>query len=282
MRRVRRTAWREIVRRALPGVRLARRASSHALAAAESALSLSLPRELSSLLRETNGVGSGTGAALIWSVADLVSRNREFRDTPLDAESYGPFDSLLFVGEEGNGDLFAYDTKREGSPGSAAIVRWDHETDERLPIAEGLVQYFAVRAASVPRSSAARRQVVSIWAGRSRSRRTFDAYLAAGGSRRTSKDGLPLSRFQADYGLTLKQALGSEQRALFVPRPTGIRRLLADEHGGHSFAAEAAKRATALGHAKANVAILVYGLRHRPRKGALPRRVAFVGSFEFE
>jgi hypothetical protein len=281
----RKAAWRGILRRVVPGARLARGASARALAAARSALSVSLPPELSQLLSETNGVGGDHGVALVFSVADLVSQNRAFREpAELDLELYKPFDSLLFFGAEGNGDLFAYDQA------SSTIVRWDHETDERPEVARDLEQYLRARAeaasgdaGAVDRSSAdLPGQVVSVWVGQFQSPEAFKAYIELGGSGRTSEDGLPQSPFHAEFGLTLKDALRSTQYVIYVPRPTGIQRLLADQQGAHSFVAEAARLATAAGQAKANAAILLYGISYERRPGVPARELTFVGSFEFE
>ena len=284
------TAWREMVRRVVPSARLAQGASLRALTSAESALAVGLPRELRGLLGQTNGVRSGGGTRLIWPVADLVSQNRAFRDpAQSEADLYAPFGSLLLFGEEGNGDLFAYDTAA-GHSAAVPIVKWDHETDERSPFARDPPHYLRLRADTAAADGAAERGVsadagrgvVSVWVGSYRTAAEFKAYLAAGGSGVISEDGLPLSRFQADHGLTKDDVLTSEEHTVFVPRPTDAGQLLSGVHGGHGFVPDVIRRAVAAGRARVNAAILVYGLKYVPRKATSQPGVTFVGCFEFD
>jgi hypothetical protein len=268
---------------------MARGASSKALARIGPAVSGTIPEELLGLLQETNGITSGDGAKLIWSVADVVSQNLAFRDpAQVDAGLYRPFHSLLLFGEIGNGDLFAYDMTGR-VPLRPTIIIWDHETDERSSFASDLREYLRLRGASgvavggdTVAAAEVERRVVSVWVGSHGSQTALNAYLAAGESGRVSADGLPLSRFQAEWQLSLKDLIGSEEHALFLPRPTRVARLLEGVHGGHSFGAAAAKRATEAGRARATSAILVYGLKYKGPTVAHSSGVAFVGCFEFE
>lgn len=51
-----------------------------------------------------------------------------------------PFDSLLFFGDAGNGDQFAY-AVCDGEIRRPDIFVWDHETDSRSRIARSLESY---------------------------------------------------------------------------------------------------------------------------------------------
>lgn len=282
-------AWRGIARRVVPGVRLARGASGRALVLAEAALEVSLPKALRDLLSASNGLVAADGTWPVWPVAKLVSQNRAFRDpAQFEADLYAPFDRLLLFGGEGNGDLFGFDVALE--PPTQGIVKWDHETDARTTFAQDLEHYLGLRGGSAAAgvegvglsSQKLPAQVVSVWISSHRSRTAFDAYLAAGGSGKVSKDGLPLSRFQADYGLSLQDALGSEQHAFFASRPTSIRQLLDGVYGGEGLVANVVRRAAATGRAKVQAAILVYGLRYKQRADAEPRNARFLGWFRFD
>lgn len=282
--------WREIVRRLVPRARFARGANHRALASAESVLSLTFPSELRGLLSATNGVTAEDGTRLVWSVAELVSQNRVFRELARrDANLYAPFEGLLLFGEEGNGDVFAYQLEA-GAPAVQTIVQWDHENDDRMAFARDLEDYLrlrgdaasAHRGSSTPSSGEDTPQVVSVWVWSHRSQERISEYLAAGGSGRVSKDGLPASRFQADYCLGMAEVLRTEQHAVFEPRPTELRRLLDGIHGSEPLAAAIAHGAAASGGVRAHGAILVYGLRYELRAAREPRHVRYIGCFEFD
>lgn len=292
-----RTTWRKAVKRLVADAEMARPASARALASIKTDLSQTAPLELRALLLEANGVTAADGVKLIWGIADIVSRNRAFRSREqFDGNLYGPFDSVLLFGEAGNGDLFGYDMGARATK-RPPIIKWDHETDERDRVASGLEEYLRLRGSdsagsrkpkrAARRSDAARdsRNVVSVWVGQHTSQAAFRAYLAAGGSGRVTADGLPLSQFQAEFNLSLQDVLQSEEHGVFFPRAQEITRLLHGVHGGHSFIAEAAKKAAALGDVRMTSAVLVYGLRRDAREAKEdpePRGMTFLGSFEFE
>lgn len=94
-----------------------------------------IPGELRSLLLESNGVTGRTGERIVWSIDLIVSENLEFRSFPTFAELYAPFDGLLFFGDNGGGDQFAYPIQEEG------IFVWEHELDERFRVAGDLEDY---------------------------------------------------------------------------------------------------------------------------------------------
>src|SRR5688572_8799140 len=100
--------WRELVSRLFDDARFRSPATAHELQEVESALGLTLPADLRSLLLESNGVAADYSAPLVWSAAEMIEQNLLFRRNPEFRELYMPFDALLFFGAEGNGDQFAY------------------------------------------------------------------------------------------------------------------------------------------------------------------------------
>jgi hypothetical protein len=58
---------------------------------------------------------------------------------------YMPFDHLLFFGDYGGGDQFAFPIHADGEIHKLDIFRWDHETDARSWYAGGLEQFFEHR-----------------------------------------------------------------------------------------------------------------------------------------
>ena len=79
---------------------------------------------------------------LMWSTDGIVTENLAFRETREFRELYMPFDSLLFFGEEGNGDQFAYRMLNGTISGTSGIYEWDHESDNRDWFARDLREYF--------------------------------------------------------------------------------------------------------------------------------------------
>ncbi|BCJ49039.1 hypothetical protein Asp14428_05140 [Actinoplanes sp. NBRC 14428] len=77
------------------------------------------------------------GLDAVWPVERIVRDNVEFRTFPDFKDLYAPFDDLLFFGDNGGGDHFGF---VPGDP-SRGVVVWDHETDERRTVADGLADY---------------------------------------------------------------------------------------------------------------------------------------------
>lgn len=115
---------------------------SGAFAEVEAGLGLSLPDQLKSLLLETNGLVADFGADVVWSLSEILRRNVEMRETERFKSLYMPFDNLLFFGDDGGGDLFAFAVQMDGCINLPDIFRWDHETDGRIWFASGLRQFF--------------------------------------------------------------------------------------------------------------------------------------------
>lgn len=122
--------WQEIVASITDDYRFAPAASEADIAQAEEKLGVAFPRELRAFLLEANGLHAHYGTHLIWTVEEIVKENLEFRSIADFKALYMPFDCLLFFGDNGGGDQFAYPITADGVQGFK-IFTWDHETDER-------------------------------------------------------------------------------------------------------------------------------------------------------
>lgn len=104
----------------------------------ENKLKLVFPKELSELLSETNGLhDSSSYSDIVWSIENIQRTNSEFRENRDFRELYMPFDSLLFFGDSGNGDQFAFRILANKIRTSDIYV-WNHEDDSRVWIAPSL------------------------------------------------------------------------------------------------------------------------------------------------
>ncbi len=103
-------------------------------------LGLSLHRDLKDLLGETNGVIGEYGLDLVWGIDRIVSDNLTFRDNEDFRTLYMPFDHLLFFGDTGNGDMFAYSICG-GVIRRPDVYVWNHEDDSRSWVAPSLIKY---------------------------------------------------------------------------------------------------------------------------------------------
>lgn len=112
-------------------------AAPAALRGIETTLGRPLPPTLRSLLLETDGIEGPYGEDVVWPAERIWNDNLTFR-TRLEFRSlYRPFDPLLFFGDNGGGDQFAF----ARAPGGGGVHVWDHETDERRLVAAGLASY---------------------------------------------------------------------------------------------------------------------------------------------
>ena len=115
-------------------------AAADAIAAAQRSLQVEFPAELLELLSESDGVRGQYGLGLIWPLERIVADNLSFRANPDFRELYMPFDCLLFFGDAGNGDQFAFSI-------CAGVIRrddvfaWEHEDDSRSWVAPSLRTY---------------------------------------------------------------------------------------------------------------------------------------------
>lgn len=138
-------SWKKHVATLTDDVRFGPPADKKGFADAESALGLALPDELKLLLQECDGVVAGYGAEIVWSTMDMRRRNQEMRSADGFRGLYMPFENLLFFGDDGGGDLFAFAVQADGAINRPDIFRWDHETDARNWFASGLRDFLAAR-----------------------------------------------------------------------------------------------------------------------------------------
>ena len=114
-----------------PDAKFAEPTTETRLAALAQTLSMHLPRQLRALLLEFDGLVADLGADVVWSVAQIEQQNQQFRTEQSFRELYMPFDYLLFFGEDGGGDQFAFAIQADGEIHNPDIFRWEHETDAR-------------------------------------------------------------------------------------------------------------------------------------------------------
>jgi hypothetical protein len=131
--------WRELIQRSFNAA-VTDGVSAQALQVAEVDLGVPLPRGLRELLSETDGVMGEYGLNLIWPLQRIVADNQAFRTNEDFRQLYMPFDPLLFFGDAGNGDQFAF-VIRGGQVRSSDIFAWDHENDSRYWVAPDLRQF---------------------------------------------------------------------------------------------------------------------------------------------
>ncbi|MWC26912.1 SMI1/KNR4 family protein [Paenibacillus sp. MMS18-CY102] len=110
------------------------------LEAVGNSFDLMLPNELKGLLEETNGVIDEFGCHLIWPTSRIIEENLAIRSSEDYKEMYKPFDSMLFVADAGNGDLFGYSIVN-GAISKDDIYTWNHEDDSRTWVASSLKQF---------------------------------------------------------------------------------------------------------------------------------------------
>ncbi|MFE2248078.1 SMI1/KNR4 family protein [Streptomyces lavendulae] len=129
--------WRETALQAFPGVGFREPVPAPELAEAERRLGREIPPELKQLLLESNGVIGQTSVDTVWAVDQIVEQNRVFWSEPSFAQLYMSFDALLFFGDNGGGDHFAFVQR----PQRPDIFVWEHETDSRRWVAGDLRDY---------------------------------------------------------------------------------------------------------------------------------------------
>lgn len=133
--------WRERINSLTAKAAFTEPASADTIVAAETALALRFPSDLVSLLKESDGVKGEYGLGLLWPVERIKGDNLKLRNFPDFRDLYMPFDNLLFFGDAGNGDQFAY-TILGGEVRRNDIFVWDHETDSRSWVAPCLSVFY--------------------------------------------------------------------------------------------------------------------------------------------
>jgi cell wall assembly regulator SMI1 len=141
----------------MPKAKLMPPAKETDIRAAESSLGIELPSDLKQLLRESDGVDAFYNHP-VCSISQIVEMNHEYRTADYLADRM-PFDHLLFFGEAGSGDDFAFPIYRNREIGSNVFV-WEHETDCRQNYAGSLsdflihyaVEFYQPRANEISKS----------------------------------------------------------------------------------------------------------------------------------
>jgi len=111
------------------------------IAGAERKVGIAFPQDLMNALQESDGIVGKYELALVWPLERIVKDNLTFRNNAEFASLYMPFDHLLFFGDAGNGDQFAYSVARSGRIEDPDIFVWDHENCSRKWAAPNLAKY---------------------------------------------------------------------------------------------------------------------------------------------
>ena len=138
-------SWKQLVTRYASDAKFARPTTEPQLAEVEQSLGIKLPSGLREFLLEADGFTAPYRSHVIWSAAEITKQNRLFRTTVAFRELYMPFDPLLFFGDYGGGDLFAFAIQADGQIHNHYVFRWDHENDGRSWFAGHLAQFLETR-----------------------------------------------------------------------------------------------------------------------------------------
>jgi hypothetical protein len=94
-----------------------------------------VPTDLRALLLESDGLQAEYGLNLVWSLERIRKDNLYFRQSADFCELYLSFDQLLFFGDAGNGDQFAFPCLPDRDH---EVFVWNHEDDSRSWLAPRL------------------------------------------------------------------------------------------------------------------------------------------------
>ena len=114
------------------------------MAATQLALKVGFPEELLALFSESNGVLGEYDLGLVWPLERILADNISFRSNADFRGLYIPFDCLLFFGDAGNGDQFAFSICA-GIIRRPVVFAWNHENDSRTWVAPSLRKYLEWR-----------------------------------------------------------------------------------------------------------------------------------------
>jgi hypothetical protein len=123
--------WRKHISALSPDIRFNAPARPEDIRDAETRLGVLFPQALKELWSQSNGLIDRYGCWFVWSCEEIVKRNMEMRTLPAFRELLMPFDTLLFFGDDGGGDLFFFPIL-DGKIRNEFMFRWDHETDSRI------------------------------------------------------------------------------------------------------------------------------------------------------
>jgi hypothetical protein len=119
------------------GAELKPAAAEDAVALVEERLRQSLPQSLRSLLGASDGISAEYGVEIVWSADRILVENISMRNNEQFRSLYMPFDPLLFFGDNGGGDQFAF----VRTPARDDVFIWGHETDSRNWISPSLESF---------------------------------------------------------------------------------------------------------------------------------------------
>lgn len=139
------TPWKQLLAAVAPEAKFSDPTSEENILSVEQELGVALPQELRKLLLEFDSATADYGVDVVWSSAEICRRNLEFRQMEGFRELYMPFDNLLFFGDDGGGDQFAFAIQMDREIHNPDIFRWEHETDSRIWFADHLRQFFERR-----------------------------------------------------------------------------------------------------------------------------------------
>ena len=129
--------WIDVVVSACPQAPFAPPAGGAAISEIERRLGDPVPADLRALLSQTDGVLDEYASDVVWTAGRIAEDNALFRADASFAELYQPFTGLLFFGDNGGGDQFAFVVNDP----QAGVVVWEHETDSRRRVADDLADY---------------------------------------------------------------------------------------------------------------------------------------------
>ncbi|MBC2875461.1 MULTISPECIES: SMI1/KNR4 family protein [Streptomyces] len=129
--------WRQAVLDDFPEAGFREPVHEAEIAAAEKRLQRAIPAELRQLFLESDGVLGHSRVDTVWPLEQVVEQNLSFWSDDSLARLYMPFDALLFFGDNGGGDRFAFVRK----PERPDVFVWDHENDSRMWVAGDLRDY---------------------------------------------------------------------------------------------------------------------------------------------
>ena len=132
--------WRSFLQSLSPHCRFSSASTTDFISDAQRRLQVGFPAELIELLSESDGIQGQYGLGLVWSVERIVADNLAFRANADFQKLYMPFDCLLFFGDAGNGDQFAYSICA-GAIRRSDVFAWEHEQDSRSWVAPSLRTY---------------------------------------------------------------------------------------------------------------------------------------------
>lgn len=133
--------WVDLINTLSDGCEIAPPAGEEPITNAEQRLGVRLEPDLRDLLRECNGIVGPSGTGLVWPIERISRDNLQFRSNSDFKGLYMPFDHLLFIGDDGSGDQYAFRVLEGKIERYSDIYEWVHENDSRTWFAGCLRDY---------------------------------------------------------------------------------------------------------------------------------------------